>query len=108
MRASSARRSAIVFSALGDETRLRLIARLAGGGPMSITGLTAGSKVSRQAITKHLHVMQTAGLVQGARCGRESLWQLDPKRVDEARQYLDVIGRQWDEALARLRTFVEQ
>jgi DNA-binding transcriptional ArsR family regulator len=98
--------SAPIFAALGDETRLRLIARLSDG-PKSITRLTAGSKVTRQAITKHLHVMKEAGLVRSARSGRESIWQLDQRRIEEARRYLDVISKQWDEALGRLRKFVE-
>jgi DNA-binding transcriptional ArsR family regulator len=74
---------------------------------MSITRLTAGSKVTRQAITKHLRVMQAAGLVRSARHGRESVWELDPQRLEEARRYLDLISRQWDDALGRLRQFVE-
>jgi len=74
---------------------------------MSITRLTAGSKVTRQAITKHLRVMQEAGLVRSARHGRESVWQLDQRRFEDARRYLDQISKQWDDALGRLRNFVE-
>jgi len=74
---------------------------------MSITRLTDGSKVTRQAITKHLRVMQAAGLVRSARHGRESVWQLDPRRLEDARRYLDLISKQWDDALGRLRQFVE-
>ena len=74
---------------------------------MSITRLTAGSKVTRQAITKHLRVMQQAGLVHSARHGRESVWQLDQRRLEDARSYLDQISKQWDDALGRLRKFVE-
>ena len=74
---------------------------------MSITRLTAGSKVTRQAITKHLGVMQKAGLVRSARHGRESVWQLDQRRLEDARRYLDQISKQWDDALGRLRKFVE-
>jgi DNA-binding transcriptional ArsR family regulator len=74
---------------------------------MSITRLTAGSKVTRQAITKHLRVMQEAGLVRSARHGRESVWQLDPRRLEDARRYLEMISKQWDDALGRLRQFVE-
>jgi DNA-binding transcriptional ArsR family regulator len=74
---------------------------------MSITRLTAGSKVTRQAITKHLRVMQQAGLVRNAPHGRESVWQLDLRRLDDARRYLDLISKQWDDALGRLREFVE-
>ena len=74
---------------------------------MSITRLTAGSKVTRQAITKHLRVMQQAGLVRSAWRGRESVWQLDQRRLEDARRYLDQISKQWDDALGRLRKFVE-
>ena len=74
---------------------------------MSITRLTAGSKVTRQAITKHLRVMEQAGLVRGTRHGRESVWRLDQRRLQEARRYLDLISKQWDEALGRLRDLVE-
>ena len=74
---------------------------------MSITRLTAGSKVTRQAITKHLRVMEQAGLVHSTRHGRESVWQLDQRRLEEARRYLDQISKQWDDALGRLRNFVE-
>ena len=99
--------SAPIFAALGDKTRLRLVSRLCDDGPMSITRLTAGSKVTRQAITKHLRVMEKAGLVRGARHGRESVWHLDQRRLDVARRHLDLISKQWDEALGRLREFVE-
>jgi len=74
---------------------------------MSITRLTEGSRVTRQAITKHLRVMEGSGLVRGTRHGRESLWQLDRRRLEDARRYLDRISRQWDDALLRLRRFVE-
>jgi DNA-binding transcriptional ArsR family regulator len=106
---------ATTFAALGDETRLRLVERLGGrvsgraGGDraMSITKLTAKFKVSRQAITKHLHVMESAGLVRNTRRGRESVWQLERQRLAEARHYLGLISKQWDDALGRLRNFVE-
>ena len=101
------KRSARLFAALGDKTRLRLVSRLSDDGPMSITRLTAGSKVTRQAITKHLRVMEEAGLVRSARHGRESVWQLEQQRLKDARHYLDLISKQWDEALGRLRKFVE-
>jgi DNA-binding transcriptional ArsR family regulator len=96
-----------VFEALGADTRLRLVSRLGRDGPMSVTQLTAGSGVTRQAIAKHLRVMQHAGLVRGSRHGRESIWQLERRRLDEARRYLDQISEQWDAALERLRRFVE-
>jgi DNA-binding transcriptional ArsR family regulator len=99
--------SAAIFAALGDETRLRLVARLCHSGPMSITRLTAGTEVTRQAITKHLRVMRNAGLVRNTRHGRESVWRLEQKRIEAAGYYLEMISRQWDEALDRLRKFVE-
>ena len=74
---------------------------------MSITGLTEGSRITRQAITKHLRVMEKASLVYSSRHGRESVWQLDQRRIAEARRYLDVISKQWDDALWRLRRHVE-
>jgi len=99
--------SAGLFAALGDETRLRIVARLSTDGPMSIRRLTDGSKITRQAISKHLQVMATARLVRCRRRGRESLWELDPRRLEAARHYLDAISRQWDAALLRLRSLVE-
>jgi DNA-binding transcriptional ArsR family regulator len=100
--------AAPVFAALGDATRLALVARLSAGGPGSIAGLTAGSAVTRQAITKHLSVLAGAGLVRDRRRGREHIWELDPDRLADARAYLDEISHQWDEALDRLKRFVEE
>jgi len=100
-------RSAALFAALGDVTRLRLVSRLCGGGPMSITNLTRGAPITRQAITKHLRVMQDAGLVRNRKQGRESYWELDRRRIEEARRNLDLISKHWDDALGRLRRFVE-
>lgn len=99
--------SAIIFAALGDEMRLRLVARLSDDGPMSITHLTTGTKITRQAITKHLRVMEDAGLIRCTRHGRETLWQLEQRRLEDARRYLDIVAKQWDDALARLQKFVE-
>ncbi len=99
--------AAPLFAALGDETRLALVDRLCAGGPLSITRLTTGSAVTRQAITKHLHILADAGLVHDTRQGRERIWALDTDQFDEARRYLDGIARQWDEALGRLKMFVE-
>jgi DNA-binding transcriptional ArsR family regulator len=99
--------SAPLFAALGDKTRLRLVSRLCDDGPMSITRLTTGSHVTRQAITKHLRVMEEAGLVRSTRHGRESVWQLDQRRLQDARHYLDLISKGWDDALGRLRDLVE-
>jgi DNA-binding transcriptional ArsR family regulator len=108
-RAAAARAgSAAVFAALGDETRLQLVRRLCGGGPQSIAGLSHGAGVTRQAVTKHLEVLSRAGLVRGSRRGRERVWELEPARLGEAREWLDAIGRQWDAALERLRVFVEE
>lgn len=100
--------AAPLFAALGDETRLRLLTRLCAGGPLSITRLSSPSDVSRQAITKHLDVLREAGLVRSRREGRERIWELEPKRLDDAHRYLERISRQWDEALERLRAFVER
>jgi DNA-binding transcriptional ArsR family regulator len=100
--------AAPVFAALGDETRLALVARLCDGRPWSIARLTAGSEVTRQAVTKHLQVLADAGIVRDSRRGRERLWQLTPERLDEARGALDEISRRWDEALDRLKRYVEE
>lgn len=96
-----------VFAALGDDTRLLLIARLSGGHPCSISQLTAGSKMTRQAVTKHLRVLEGAGIVRCTRAGRESRFEFDPGPMEELRKYLDQVSAQWDQALARLKTFVE-
>jgi len=93
---------------LGDENRLRLLAHLAGGEPLSISRLTAGSGISRQGITKHLRVLAGAGLVRSSRRGKESLWQLERRRLEEARRSLDQIAVQWDVALNKLKLFVEE
>ncbi|PTL82007.1 helix-turn-helix transcriptional regulator [Vitiosangium sp. GDMCC 1.1324] len=100
--------SAPLFAALGDETRLRVVARLCEEGPLSITRLTEGADVSRQAVTKHLQVLASAGLVKNARDGRENVWQLEPRRLEEARRLLDLISREWDDTLGRLKDFVEK
>jgi DNA-binding transcriptional ArsR family regulator len=96
-----------VFAALGDETRLLIIAALCAGGALSIAQLTAGTAITRQAVTKHLHVLSKAGLVRDVRRGRERLWEFEPSKLDEARRSLEAISRQWDQALARLKAYVE-
>ena len=111
-RASTALRAQVrdaapLFAALGDETRLQLVMRLAAGGPGSITRLSANSKVTRQAISKHLHILSDAGLVRSTRRGRERVWDLAPERLSDAHEYLDRISRMWDQAIERLRAFVE-
>jgi DNA-binding transcriptional ArsR family regulator len=105
--ATQVRDAAPLFAALGDETRLRLLARLSANGPDSITGLSARSDVSRQAITKHLTVLSRAGLVRDERRGRERIWKLEPRRLAEAREHLERISRLWDDALGRLASHVE-
>jgi DNA-binding transcriptional ArsR family regulator len=100
--------NAPIFAALGDETRLRLVSRLCNDGPLSITRLTDGTDVTRQAITRHLRVMEQVGVVRSARHGREIIWQLEERRLKDARSYLERISRQWDEALGRLKKFVEE
>lgn len=96
-----------VFAALGDPTRLWLLARLSDGQPRSISVLAADTDLTRQAVTKHLHVLEHAGLVQSRRVGRESRFGFHPEPLADARAYLDRVSAQWDDALARLRTFVE-
>lgn len=100
--------SAPIFAALGDETRLRLVAALCVGGAMSIAQLTAGTEYTRQAITKHLDVLAAAGLVRDSKVGRERRWELDPAQIIEARRSLEIIADEWDSALERLRAAVEQ
>jgi DNA-binding transcriptional ArsR family regulator len=99
---------ATAFAALGDEIRLQLISRLCHVGPMSITRLTYGTNVTRQAITKHLEVMRRVGLMRNTRRGRERIWQLEQRRLKEARHCLELISKQWDDALGRLKKFVEE
>lgn len=106
--AKARRVHAPVFAALGDATRLSLVAKLCEGTPQSISQLTEGSSLTRQAITKHLRVLQDAGIVDSVRVGRESQYVFVPKPIDEVKGYLDHVSRQWDEALARLKAFVER
>lgn len=97
-----------VFAALGDETRLTLVAKLSRGQPNSISQLTEGSRLTRQAITKHLRVLQGARIVRSVRAGRESRFAFDPEPITEIRNYLDFVSEQWDQALARLKSLVER
>jgi len=97
-----------VFAALGDETRLGIVTRLSTEGPLSITRLTIGRGVTRQAVTKHLHVLAQAGLAHSSHVGREHIWELEPRPLLTAREWLNQISAQWDEALARLQRFVER
>jgi DNA-binding transcriptional ArsR family regulator len=97
-----------VFAALGDATRLSLVVKLCGGQPHSISQLTEGSMLTRQAITKHLRVLQGVGLVHAVRTGRESLFEFDPRPIKETKMYLDFVSEQWDLVLSRLKFLVEE
>jgi DNA-binding transcriptional ArsR family regulator len=105
--AAKRRTHAFVFAALGDATRLSLVAKLCGRRPYSISQLTQGSKLTRQAITKHLRVLESAGIVHSVRKGRESRFEFDPQPIEGIQQYLDFVSEQWDQALSRLKYFVE-
>jgi DNA-binding transcriptional ArsR family regulator len=105
---SKRRQHAAAFAALGDETRLALVAALSGGQSRSITQLAGGGRISRQAITKHLRVLEGAGIVHSARCGRESRFELRAAPMRELQEYLGRVSAQWDQALARLKALVEQ
>jgi DNA-binding transcriptional ArsR family regulator len=105
--AAALKTRAAVFAALGDETRLSVLGRLGDGRPQSISRLTAGTRLTRQAVTKHLQVLANAGVVRNLRIGRESLFALEPRPLEELRDYLDQVSRQWDDALARLKAHVE-
>lgn len=100
-------RFAPIFAALGDETRLRIIAVLCAGGALSIAQLTSGTDITRQAVTKHLHVLAGAGLVHDVKVGRERRWEFEPSHLEEARRSLEVIAQQWDHALGKLKAAVE-
>ncbi len=106
--AAERRAHAPIFAALGDETRLALIAKLSEGPPCSIAQLTQGTQLTRQAVTKHLRVLTGARIVRNVRAGRESLFELDPAPIREVREYADVVSQQWDQALGRLKAFVEK
>ena len=106
--AAALRARASVFAALGDETRLGLLARLTNGEPQSISRLTSGTRLTRQAVTKHLRVLEGAGVVHSVKTGRESRFALEPKTIIDAQTYLEHVFRQWDNALARLKALVEE
>jgi len=107
MAAAKLRARALIFAALGDETRLSLVAKLCERQPYSISQLTRGSRLTRQAITKHLRVLESAGIVHSVRAGRESRFEFDPEPIAGIREYLDFVSEQWDQALSRLKAFVE-
>jgi DNA-binding transcriptional ArsR family regulator len=106
--AAALRTRASVFAALGDETRLGLLTRLTNGEPQSIARLTEGTKLTRQAVTKHLRVLEDVGVVFSVKAGRESRFALDPRPIVSAQEYLEHVSRQWDTALARLKALVEE
>ncbi|HWE46117.1 MAG TPA: metalloregulator ArsR/SmtB family transcription factor [Caulobacteraceae bacterium] len=97
-----------MFAALGDPTRLALLRTLSDGARRSISALSADTDLTRQAVTKHLHVLQAAGLVTSERVGRESRFTFEPVPIEQARDYLDHVSAQWDDALGRLKAFVEK
>ena len=105
--ARRAKDAAPLFAALGDATRLQLLLRLSTSGPESIARMSVKSAVSRQAISKHLRVLADAGFVVGERRGREHIWRLRPQQLQEVHAQLDRISEQWEDALERLRAFVE-
>ena len=106
--AARRRAHALVFAALGDATRLSLLAELCGGQPRSISQLAEGSRLTRQAITKHLRVLEDVKIVHSVRMGRQSLFAFDPEPIEEIKKYLDLVSEQWDQALSRLKWFVER
>jgi DNA-binding transcriptional ArsR family regulator len=106
--AASLKARASVFAALGDATRLKVLDKLMSGRPQSIARLTAGTDLTRQAVRKHLHVLEGAGVVRFARVGRERLFELETKPIEDLRAYLDHVSRQWDKALVRLKSLVEE
>lgn len=105
--AARQRAQAKVFAALGDETRLSIVGQLSRGRPRSISQLTEGTPLTRQAVTKHLRVLEDVGIVSGVRSGRETLYQFNPKPFSDLKEYLDFVAGQWDDALLRLKSFVE-
>jgi DNA-binding transcriptional ArsR family regulator len=100
--------AATVFAALGDPTRLAILQRLSRGGPASITALADDFETTRQGVTKHLHVLANAGVIEGERLGREHVWAINPTPLTEAQRHLQVIARGWDDALARLKMHLEK
>jgi DNA-binding transcriptional ArsR family regulator len=101
------RAHAPVFAALGDETRLLLVGRLCRGEPLSISELSQGAGLTRQAVTKHLRVLEEVDIVHGERHGRRMLFRFVPEPVRDATEYLDTVSGQWEQTLARLKAFVE-
>lgn len=105
--ATKLKQHAEMFAALGDPTRLTLVSKLVGGKPHSISELTEGAKITRQAVTQHLRVLENVGVVRSEKKGRESLYELDPKPLESIQEYLNVIAEQWERSLSNLKAFVE-
>jgi|ERR1700722_2121674 len=106
-RRAQAQIQAPIFAALGDRTRLALVATLCAGPARSISELAGDFALTRQAVTKHLRVLERAGIVHSARRGRESRFQFDPRPIEQVRTYLDLVAEHWDQALSRLKSLVE-
>jgi len=106
--AAAERRYAPIFAALGDETRLALVGELSDGEPRSIARLTEGTRLTRQAVTKHLRVLEGVHMVRSVRAGRENLFELDPAPIREVQEYAILVSAHWDRALARLKAMVER
>ena len=104
----AAARAAVLFAALGDPTRLALVQQLSHGGPASISTLADRQSMTRQGVTKHLHVLADAGLIDGSRQGREQVWTLNPQRLAEGRRHIDIIAAGWEDALNRLKLLLEE
>ena len=100
--------AALLFAALGDPTRLALIHQLSHGGPASISTLADRQSMTRQGVTKHLHVLAGAGIIDGSRQGREQVWTLNPRRLTEGRRHIDIIAAGWEQALDRLKSLLEE
>ena len=100
--------TATVFAALGDPNRLAMVIRLCGDGPLPTVRLKEATNFSRQAVTKHLSLLEKCGLLTSERAGRDRLWKVQPHRLEETRKYLDKISAEWDSTLKRLQRFVEE
>jgi DNA-binding transcriptional ArsR family regulator len=100
--------AALLFAALGDETRLALLRQLSRAGPASISVLAENFGITRQAVTKHLQFLAVAAIIDGKRAGREHVWALNPARLAAAQRCLEVIARGWDDALSRLKAHLEE
>jgi len=103
----SAETAAPVFDALGDPHRLRMVIWLCDSGPCSTTVVTQSVPVTRQAATKHLALLESAGVVSSTKRGRERIWSVQTALLTDIGDYLERLSRQWDQRIERLRAFVE-